>query len=121
MEINPLTAYCGLRCDSCPIYLASIESDLKKQSEMRIQIARTINERYHMILRPEDITDCDGCRTPNGRLYFGCSQCEIRKCARAKDCFTCGHCSEYPCDHLQKFIITEPSTQDRLDEIRKNL
>ena len=121
MEINDLTAYCGLRCDSCPIYLASVESDSEKQSEMRVQIAGTINDRYHMTLKPEDITDCDGCRTPHGRLYFGCSQCEIRKCARRKDCLTCAHCTEYPCDSLQKFFITESSAQSRLDEIRRSL
>ncbi len=121
MEINPLTAYCGLRCDSCPIYLASREINREKRSAMRIRIAKEINERYHMTLKPEDITDCDGCTTQSGRLYPGCSQCEIRKCAQRKECITCAHCSEYPCDHLRKFFVREPEAQKCLDEIRKSI
>jgi len=121
MEINKLTAYCGLTCDSCPIYLATRENDQEKRTKMRIEIAKSIDDRYHMTLKPVDITDCDGCTTQSGKLYPGCSQCEIRKCAQKKDCLTCAHCPEYPCDPLQKFFVTEPDAKSNLDHIRKCL
>ncbi|MCJ7813327.1 DUF3795 domain-containing protein [bacterium] len=119
MEINKLTAYCGLTCDSCPIYLATRENDQEKQKEMRIQIAEFASKYYGTILESGDITDCDGCTTRSGRLYSGCSQCEVRKCAQKKDCLTCAHCPEYPCDPLQKFFVAEPDAKSNLDHIRK--
>ena len=121
MEIKKLTAYCGLTCDSCPIYLATRESDQEKQTKMRIQIAEFASERYNTIFMPDDITDCDSCRTQSGRLYSGCSHCDIRKCAQEKGYLTCAHCSEYLCDQLQKFFVTDPSAKNHLDDIRSNI
>jgi hypothetical protein len=120
MKIPELMAYCGLRCDSCPIYLATREADPQEQAKKRIQIAELASEHYDMHLSPEDITDCDGCRTASGRLFSGCCKCEIRRCARQKGCPTCAHCTEYPCDILQKFFRTDPSAQRSLDDIRSH-
>lgn len=121
MEIPKLLAYCGLECDSCPIYLATRETDQEEREKMRTEIAGFASKHYDTNLGPEDITDCDGCRTPSGRLFSGCSKCEIRKCARQKSCLTCAHCPEYPCDTLQKFFVTDPSAKGRLEDIRSSL
>lgn len=121
MEIDKLLAYCGLTCSSCPIYLATRETDKEKQARMRIEIAKFINEHYGMAIKPEDINDCDGCRILSDKLYSGCNQCEIRKCAQDRGCLTCAHCSEYPCDKLQTLFNSEPSAKVRLDELRKSL
>ncbi len=121
MEIPELMAYCGLKCDSCPIYLATRETDRQEQTKTRARIAEFAGEHYNMNLKPEDITDCDGCRTPAGRLFSGCRKCEIRKCARERDYPTCAHCPEYPCDKLQKFFTTDPDAKHSLDDIRSNL
>jgi hypothetical protein len=105
--MNKMMAYCGLTCDSCPIYLATIELDKSHQQEMRVSIARLCYEQYGMKLKPEDITDCDGCRS-----------CEIRKCASQRNIENCAYCPEYLCDKLKEFLSHEPDAQNRLEEIR---
>ena len=120
MEVPELMAYCGLKCDSCPIYLATRETDPQERARMKVGIAELACEHYKMDLKLEDITDCDGCRTPAGRLFSGCHRCEIRKCARERGHPTCAHCPEYPCDKLQKFFVTDPDAMRSLDEIRSS-
>ena len=116
MEIDDLVAYCGLTCRHCPIYLATQEADKEKQAAMRAQIAELIREHYGTAT-----TDCDGCKTPSGRLYTGCRTCEIRTCAREKGCITCAHCTEYPCGKLQRLFESDPSAKLHLDDIRKRI
>jgi hypothetical protein len=118
MKVHELVAYCGLTCQSCPIYRATREDDLEKQEKMRAAIARHCQEHYGLVLRPEEITDCDGCRTESGRLYSGCSKCEIRACARQRKVESCAHCTDYACEKLQKFFVTDPSAESKLEEIR---
>ena len=116
--MNKMMAYCGLTCDSCPIYLATLEQDKSHQQEMRISIARLCSEQYGMNLKPEDITDCDGCRADTGRLFSGCWNCEIRKCASQRNLESCAYCPEYACDKLTEFLSHETDAQNRLEEIR---
>lgn len=121
MEVDKLLAYCGLKCDGCQIYLATRETDKEKQAKLRVQITELINEEYGIPINPKDVTDCDGCRTNSGRLYSGCGKCEIRKCAQEKESLTCAHCSEYPCDKLQKFFVTDPTSKIYLEDIRSSM
>jgi len=121
MEADEPMAYCGLTCGSCPIYLATRETDKAKQVQTRIEIAEFASKHYDTVIKPEDLTDCDGCKSQTGRLYSGCSQCGIRNCAQAKDCLTCAHCPEYPCDRLQKFFASDPGAKVNLDSIRNNM
>ena len=118
MNINELVAYCGLTCQGCPIYWATREENPEIQQKMRVTIARLGQEHYGVKMRPEEITDCDGCRTENGRLYAGCNQCEIRTCARERKVESCAHCHDYACEKLQKLFVTEPSAQIKLEVIR---
>jgi len=119
MEEN--LAYCGLACHSCAIYLATREQDEEKRYKMRVDIAQQIKERYGQECKPEDVTDCDGCKTEGGRLLSDCKKCEIRKCAREKGIDNCAHCNEYACEKLEKFFATDPEAKKRLDAIRSTL
>jgi len=121
MEADRLLAYCGLKCGGCPIYLATRETNKEKQAKMRIQIAESISEKYGISIKPKDVTDCDGCGASTGRLYSGCSHCEIRVCAQEKDCLTCAHCIEYPCDKLQKFLDMYSISKSHLEDIRSGM
>jgi hypothetical protein len=121
MEVDKLLAYCGLKCGGCQIYLATREIDKEKQEKLRVQIAELINEEYGISIKPKDVTDCDGCKASSGRLYSGCSQCEIRKCAQEKDFLTCAHCIEYPCDKLQKFLVLHSISKSHLEDIRRRM
>ena len=110
-------AYCGLMCDSCPIYLATLEKDVSQQKTMRESIADLCFTQYGMELFSEDITDCDGCKTKLGRLFSGCMDCKIRNCAKQKEIENCAFCDDYACDTLLKHFELDPSAKERLDKI----
>jgi hypothetical protein len=112
-------AYCGLACDSCPIHLATLEKDDSVKSGMRIEIAEELARIYKTTPKPEIITDCDGCKATDGRLYTGCIDCEIRKCAIVKQVINCAYCGEYACDKLRRHFEIDPGAKVSLEEIRK--
>ena len=115
-----MMAYCGLVCDQCPIYLATTEQDESRQKAMRISIAEECRIHYGLKLQPEDITDCDGCRSGSGRLFSGCLNCEIRKCAIMKNLESCAYCTDYACNKLMEHFLLDPGAQTRLEEIQNN-
>ena len=119
--MDEMISYCGLSCHDCAILLAVKEKDLKKKSEMRVEIARQIKEHYGMEAKPENITDCDGCKAESGRIFSGSNNCKVRKCAKEKVVETCAHCDEYACDKLQELWAKEPHSKERLDIIRNTL
>jgi len=90
---------------------------------MRAEIVRICKEHYGYgeEFKPENVTDCDGCKTESGRLFSGCEKCEIRKCARQKRLENCGYCSEYACEKLKQFFVNDPNAKTRLDVIRNML
>jgi hypothetical protein len=114
-------SYCGLVCDTCPIYLATRVVDLKEQTRMRVEIARFCREQYGMKYEQADITDCDGCRVEGGRLFSGCRTCAIRKCAGDRGVENCAHCAEYVCGKLETFFASEPTAKTRLDEVKSRI
>ena len=119
-----MIAYCGLNCIKCPIYLATREKNPKKQRREREQIVIAIKKYLGEEKRVEDITDCDGCKAQGGRLYSGCQECQIRKCASEKGLENCAYCSEYPCEKLSKFFVSEGEqggAKKRLDAIKARL
>ncbi|HUW18352.1 MAG TPA: DUF3795 domain-containing protein [Sedimentisphaerales bacterium] len=120
-----MIGYCGLTCHTCPIYVATREEDDEKRRRMRAEIAEQIMKLYGQECKPEDVTDCDGCRTESERLYSGCKKCLIRECAGNKGIENCAHCSEYPCKTLEKHFADYPEdgklARERLDQIRNKL
>ena len=115
-----MIAYCGLKCDSCPIFLATLEPDQFLQQSKRKSIAETINSLYGLNYQLEDITDCDGCITNTGRIFTGCINCKVKTCARSKYLENCAYCTKYPCKILKKNFLCEPESQKRLEEIRES-
>jgi predicted nucleic acid binding AN1-type Zn finger protein len=113
-----ICAYCGLACHGCIIYLAARESDTRRRLEMRTEVARISNEIYGTDIKPEDVTDCDGCTVAGGRLFSGCSNCSVRKCAARREMENCAHCPEYPCADLRQIFQAHPVAQARLESIR---
>lgn len=119
--MDELLSYCGLKCSTCPIYLATKEKDDKKKHKMRVDIAQQIKKRYGQDCKAEDVTNCDGCKADDEKLLSGSKKCQIRKCARGKDVENCAHCGQYPCEKLQKHFATEPEGKETLDKIRSKL
>ena len=114
-------AYCGLTCQSCPIYMATRQENKNNQARMRVEIVEQCKERYGINYTLEDITDCDGCRTEGGRLFSASKNCAIRKCAREKELENCAYCTEYACGMLETFFSTETTAKTRLEAIRSRI
>jgi hypothetical protein len=119
--MNEMISYCGLKCQSCPIYLATREENKEKQHQLRVEIAQQIKEIHGQEILPEDISDCDGCKAENGRLFSGSLNCYMRECARQKHIENCAFCDEYPCDELEKFFITYNEARKNLDAIKRSI
>jgi hypothetical protein len=112
-------AFCGLNCRTCPIHLATLEPDHSRRHAMRIDIARICTEQYGMNLRPEDVSDCDGCRSFSGRLFSGCLDCEIRKCAIDRKLTSCAYCVDFTCPTLGRHFQLDPDARIRLEAARQ--
>jgi hypothetical protein len=120
-QVSEMMAYCGLVCQTCPIYLATREENKEEQARRRVEIARLCKEHYGMNYEPADITDCDGCRMEGGRLFSGSKECAIRKCARQKGLENCAHCTDYVCGKLEAFFAADPPAKARLDQVRSSI
>jgi Protein of unknown function (DUF3795) len=92
-----LVAFCGLDCQTCPIHLATGQQDKAAKARMRTEFAGFCKEHYGIDRAAQDITDCDGCRAENGRLFPASRMCRIRQCARQKHVENCAWCPNYPC------------------------
>jgi len=114
-----MLSYCGLRCDTCPIRLATLEEDPGRKREMREEIAVEYSGAYGVMKSADDISDCDGCRAESGRLFGDCASCKIRKCAAEKDINNCAYCENYGCKALSLHFMLDPESKGRLEHIRK--
>jgi len=121
MKMDEIVSYCGIICQGCPIYWATREKNIEKKEKMRKAIARLGSEHYGTEFKPEDITDCDGCRTEGGRLLRVSGDCPIRKCARQKELENCAHCPEYTCENLKEFFSKDPQAKAILEVIKSTL
>lgn len=120
-NLDETISCCGLNCRGCAIYLATREQDEKKRHEMRVEIAQQIKELYGEDCKPEDVTDCDGCRAEDDRLLSGSKKCYMRKCVREKRIENCAYCDEYSCEKLEEFFAKEPQGREHLDKIRSEI
>jgi hypothetical protein len=114
-----MLAYCGLTCDSCPIYLATLEEDDEVRDSMHTSIANLCYENYGIRLKPEEIRECDGCKSGTGRLFNWCRNCDIRNCAVSKGEESCALCPDYGCDKLQKIFHDDINARIRLNKMRQ--
>ncbi len=82
-------AYCGLDCEQCDAYLATIHND----QALREKTAKLWAELNQAPILPEHI-HCEGCREEGAKTIFCESLCGIRQCALKKGVRTCGDCPD---------------------------
>ncbi|MBR3309850.1 MAG: DUF3795 domain-containing protein [Lachnospiraceae bacterium] len=87
--MRKMIAYCGLDCEKCDAYLATVNDD----NALREKTARLWSELNQVDITAEQI-NCEGCRTDGLKTVYCDSLCEIRKCAVKKGMDTCGSCPE---------------------------
>ena len=86
--MREMIGYCGLDCERCDAYLATIHDD----QALREKTAKLWSELNQAPILPEHI-NCEGCRGNGAKTVFCESLCAIRKCAMEKGLSTCGGCS----------------------------
>ena len=105
-----LIAYCGLNCEKCDAYLATIHDD----QALREKTAKYWSELNHVEILPEHI-NCEGCRVDGIKTFYCESLCEIRRCAREKGVATCGDCQELEtCRTVGVVISNNPEARANL-------
>jgi len=85
---------CGLYCGACTTYRAYKDKDLTLLNKL----AAVRNVSVEKIA-------CDGCLSPNYRLYLPLESrdCDFRKCAQEKKVTWCFECADFPCKRLNDF------------------
>jgi hypothetical protein len=114
--MNDLVSRCGLKCNECGAYLATINNDDTKRKE----VAAEWSKRYEADIKTEDI-NCEGCLSGGENVFDHCNVCEIRKCCIERKVINCAHCNDYACDKINNFFKMVPDVKNTLNEIRKNI
>ncbi len=110
-------AYCGLKCQECPIYLATINND----DESRADIIDKYYQKSGTKIKLESI-NCLGCKSEGGVEFYYCNECKIRACAISKNKINCAFCEDYAsCSTLTDFLKQFPSVKNNLENIRKQI
>ena len=108
--MREMIGVCGLDCETCDAYLATIHDD----QALRERTARLWAELNQAPILPEHIR-CLGCRTEGVKTVFCEQMCAIRQCARKRAVTTCGNCPELEtCATVGAVLANSP-------EARKNL
>ena len=101
---------CGLDCEKCDAYIATISDD----NDLREKTAKLWAEFNNAPILPEHI-NCEGCRKNGVKTVFCESLCSIRQCALKKGVSTCGDCSELEtCSIIGEIISNNPDVLKNL-------
>lgn len=77
--MKKMIAYCGLDCEKCDAYLATINDD----QDLRKKTVKLWAELNNAPILPEHI-NCQGCRVDGIKTVFCDSICDIRQCEMKK-------------------------------------
>jgi len=106
-------ACCGLDCEKCMAYEATIKDDNK----LREKVAKEWSLLNSCEIKVEDI-NCLGCNECSVKTPFCNHLCPIRNCAKEKKYKTCGECSDIKNCEKIKMIIS--SNKEALENLMKN-
>ena len=103
--MKDMIGYCGLDCESCDAYLATVNDD----QALRERTAKVWAELNHAPILPEHI-NCEGCRMNGAKTVFCDRLCGIRQCAIKKGVATCGFVKAWkPVRPWVRFLRTIPT------------
>lgn len=115
--MDKIIAYCGLTCSDCRAYLATQANDPVALEK----VAAQWRVEYDVPDLTVESVVCDGCLTAEGRKCGHCFDCDIRACAMALNVANCGHCADYGCEKIERFLGFVPPARATLDAIRASL
>lgn len=108
--MRPNIAYCGLDCEQCDAYIATLHDD----QALREKTAKLWAELNHAPILPEHI-HCQGCRADGAKTVFCEQLCAVRRCARQRGVDTCGDCPEMEsCPTVGAIFANAPQAKKNL-------
>lgn len=108
--MKKMIAYCGLDCEKCDAYKATVNDDQK----LREETAKKWSEWNKVFISPDQI-NCEGCRADGKKTVFCDKLCGIRICAAGKRYETCGDCPELDrCDTVGMIVRNNPDALKNL-------
>lgn len=103
-------AYCGLDCEQCDAYIATLHDD----QALREKTAKLWAALNHAPILPEHI-NCQGCRADGAKTVFCEQLCAVRRCARQRGAVTCGDCPEMEsCPTVGAIFANAPQAKKNL-------
>ena len=108
--MRDMIAFCGLDCEKCDAYIATINDD----QALRAKTAKLWAELNQVPILPEHI-NCEGCRADGRKTVYCESLCAIRQCAVKKGVTTCGDCPELEsCQTVGMILSNNPAALENL-------
>lgn len=108
--MKEIIAYCGLDCEKCDAYKATINDD----DELRKKVASLWSKMNEVTITPEMI-NCVGCRAKGVKTPFCENLCPIRQCANGNKYEKCGDCDKlHTCQKVSMVISTNKEARDNL-------
>ncbi len=104
---------CGINCDECEAYRATINNDEKAREE----VAKKWSDIYGANCTPLDCI-CEGCMEDGLLSTAHAHKCGIRACVAEKELRNCGGCDEFPCEQLEEFFNYVPDARETLEGLR---
>ena len=105
-----MIGYCGLDCEKCDAYIATINDD----QALREKTANLWAELNNAPILPEHI-NCEGCRGDGVKTGYFNGLCGIRQCALKKGMTTCGECPDIEkCQTVAIVISNDPDALKNL-------
>ena len=109
--MKDMIAYCGLDCEKCDAYIATLNAD----RELREKPPKLWAELNNAPILPEHI-NCEGCRGDGIKTLYCDSLCAIRRCALEKGVATCGDCTDLEKCQTVGMIIS--NNEDALENLK---
>ena len=108
--MRDMIAFCGLDCERCDAYLATLNDD----QALREKTAKLWAELNNAPILPEHI-NCEGCRVDGIKTVYCDDLCAIRQCALKKEVTTCGDCADLEkCSTVGMVISNDPTAVENL-------
>jgi len=116
---DSIIAPCGIECDACDALIATLTNNNQMREEMAAKWSTP-----EQPINPSDIA-CLGCLHPETHIAYA-DKCPVRRCVVGRGVETCAHCSEYPCETLEKHWEcisgdTAQAARETLDGIHASL
>lgn len=103
-----LIAYCGINCDTCPLYIATINNDEAMKKEILLKYEKLYNRSFEI-----KEMECYGCKS--GMKFSLSNACNITPCNINRGTETCSQCENYQCERIKKFYEWQVNNETGVD------